>query len=279
MAYNKDDILVSSEGSLVMSMIFPGMDPYLEDPQVWPDVHASFIVYLREYLRPLLRPRYVIAIESRVFVEGPDMDHPIIPDAWVRPTRTEMPHDALAMLEADPAVEVQVDPLEVEETYVTIRDRQSGQRVVTVIEIVSPTNKYAGPGRVSYVAKQTEVRRSTAHLVEIDLLRSGPHVVAVPEWAAHRHGPYDYLVCVNPAEGLRDRFHLYPRRVRERLPRIRLPLAAPDPDIVLDVQAVLAHTYEAGGYIERLNYAAACVPPLSPEEQAWADVLIRQVIG
>ena len=53
-----------------MSMIFPGMDPYLEDPQVWPDVHASFIVYLREYLRPLLRPRYVIAVESRVFVEG-----------------------------------------------------------------------------------------------------------------------------------------------------------------------------------------------------------------
>jgi hypothetical protein len=54
-----------------MSMIFPGMDPYLEDPRVWPDVHASFIVYLREYLRPLLQPRYVIAVESRVFVEGP----------------------------------------------------------------------------------------------------------------------------------------------------------------------------------------------------------------
>jgi hypothetical protein len=62
----------SSKGRLAMSMIFPGMDPYLEDPLVWPDVHASFIVYLREHLRPLLRPRYVITVESRVFVEGPE---------------------------------------------------------------------------------------------------------------------------------------------------------------------------------------------------------------
>ena len=55
-----------------MSVLFPGMDPYLEGPLVWPDVHASFIVYLREHLRPLLRPRYLIAVESRVFVEGSD---------------------------------------------------------------------------------------------------------------------------------------------------------------------------------------------------------------
>ena len=257
-----------------MSMMFPGMDPYLEHPQVWPDVHVSFIVYLREHLRPLLEPRYIIAIETRVFVEGPATDHPIIPDAWVRSTRTETRGEPVALLEADPAVEVQVLPLEVEETYLTIRDRQSGQRIVTVLEVVSPTNKYAGPGRESYVAKQTEVRLSTAHLIEIDLLRAGPHVVAIPEWAARQHGPYDSLVCVNRAEGLRDRFSLYPRLVRERLPRMRLPLVAPDPDIVLDIQTVLARTYEAGGYAERLNYAAPCVPPLAPEDQAWADTII-----
>jgi Protein of unknown function (DUF4058) len=62
----------ASKGRL--AMIFPGMDPYLEEPLLWPDVHASFIVYLREHLRPLLRPRYVIAVKSRVFVEGPDTD-------------------------------------------------------------------------------------------------------------------------------------------------------------------------------------------------------------
>jgi hypothetical protein len=252
------------------------MDPYVEHPQVWPDVHASFIVYLREYLRPILGPRYIIAIETRVFVEGPATDHPIIPGASVRPTRPEASRETGAILEADPAVEVQVLPLEVEETYLTIRDRQSGQRVVTVLEVVSPTNKYAGPGRESYVAKQIEVQRSATHLVAMDLLRTGPHVIAVPEWAARQHGPYDYLVCVNRAEGLRDRFSLYPRLLRERLPRIRLPLAALDPDVVLDVQAVLGRTYDAGGYAARLNYAAPCIPPLAPEDQAWAATLILQ---
>jgi hypothetical protein len=64
--------------------------------------------------------------------------------------------------------------------------------------------------------------------------------------------------------------------VRERLLRLRLPLAAPDPDIVLDIQTVLARTYEAGGYAERLNYALPCVSPLPPEEQTWATTLIRQ---
>ncbi len=256
-------------------MMFPGMDPYLENPLIWPDVHASLIVYLREHLRPLLQPRYIVAVESRVFVEGPHTDHPIIPDAWVRPTETDQAQETSALLTADPAVEVRVAPLEVEETYLTIRDRQSQQQVVTVIEIVSPTNKYAGPGRVSYIAKQTEVRKSTSHLIEIDLLRTGPHVLAVPEWAARQHGPYDYLICINLAGGLRDRFQLYPRRIRERLPRIQLPLAVPDPDIVLDVQAVLARTYDASGYAERLNYTTPCVPPLAPEDQRWADSLMR----
>jgi Protein of unknown function (DUF4058) len=104
-------------------------------------------------------------------------------------------------------------------------------------------------------------------------------IFPAPEWAARSHGPYDYLVCVNQAVGLRDRFQLYPRRLRERLPRIRLPLAAPDPDIVLDIQAVLAHTYGAGGYAERLNYAVPCVPPPPPEDQTWAEVLIRQTMS
>jgi hypothetical protein len=79
--------------------------------------------------------------------------------------------------------------------------------------------------------------------------------------------------------GWREGFQLYPRRLRDRLPRIRLPLAAPDPDVVLDLQAVLARTYEAGGYMERLDYTAPCVPPLSPEDQCWADDLIRAALA
>ncbi len=162
------------------------------------------------------------------------------------------------------------------EAYLNILDLECNQTVVTVIEIVSPSDKYAGPGRESYVQKQREVRQSAAHLVEIDLLRAGPHVLAVPEFQARSRGPYDYLACVNRAWGVRDEFEPYRRRLRERLPRLRVPLAGDDPDVVLDVQAVLAQTHEAGAYDDRINYNAPCVPPLLPEDQEWANQLIRQ---
>src|SRR4051812_3887600 len=130
-----------------VSMIFPGMDPYLEDPRVWPEVHSSLIVYIRDHLRPLLRPKYVASIEERVYIEGPDRE--IRPDVLVkRPRVVRGPRGGVAVLEADAPVVVEAPPPEeVHETYVAILDLQSGQRVVTVIEVVSPSNKHAGPGR------------------------------------------------------------------------------------------------------------------------------------
>jgi hypothetical protein len=156
-------------------------------------------------------------------------------------------------------------------TYIEVLDLQTGQQIVTFIELTSPTNKYAGKGRRSYLEKQSEVLGSPSHLVEIDLLRMGQHILAVPEWAAKNKGAYDYLVCVNRARGKRERFELYPRRLAERLPRVRIPLAADDPDAVLDVQGGLNHLYEAARYRYRIDYDAPCVPPLPPEDQAWAN--------
>jgi hypothetical protein len=257
-----------------MSMIFPGMDPYLEVPELWPGFHNSLIVYVRDYLRPLLHPRYIAAIEERVFVEGP-RQREFIPDVLLKQGRPPHQQGGTAVLDADEELEVQLPGLEMHESYLEILDRHSGQRVVTVLEVLSPANKYAGPGRDSYLAKQQEVLASQAHLIEIDLLRRGPHVLAVPEWLARQHASYDYLICVNRAEGLRDRFRLYPRQLRQRLPRIRVPLADGDPDVVLDVQAVVAQTYEAGSYRERLRYDQPCVPALAAEDQLWADELIR----
>src|SRR5207244_670690 len=156
-----------------------------------PGVHASFVVYLRDHLLPSLRPRYIAAVEERVYVEGPDRE--IIPDVWLRQVHERQGGVAVAVADDDAPVLVDVETIEVHEAYVTILDRHSGKRVVTVIEVVSPTNKYAGPGRLSYLAKQREVRDSDTHLVEIDLLRTGPHVLAVPETKARSKGNYDYL--------------------------------------------------------------------------------------
>lgn len=257
-----------------MGMIFPGMDPYLEDPQLWSGVHATFLVYLRDMLRPRLRPRYVAAVEERVFVEGPDRR--ITPDVAVRRQSVDERGGVALLEQSDTAPHVQLSSLEVHESYVAILDLRTNRRVVTVIEVVSPANKYAGSGRVSYETKQLEVLTSDTHLVEIDLLRYSPHVLAVPEWAARGRGPYDYLTCVNRAFGGRSRYELYPRRLPERLPRIAVPLADDDADVVLDVQAVWAQVYDAGDYRQRLDYDARCVPPLSPEDQAWANERIRE---
>lgn len=257
-----------------MSMIFPGMDPYLEAPWLWPEVHASLIIYTRDFLQPQLRPRYVAAVEGRLYVEGTERS--IRPDASVRRAPFEGPAGGVAVLEADAPVVVHVPFEEIQETYIAILDRHEGLRVVTVLEIVSPKNKAPGPGRDSYRAKQREVLSSDVHLVEIDLLRHGVHALAVPQGAAEqRGGHYDYLISVNRAGGPRDAYELYPRKFRDRLPRIRIPLAGDDPDVVLDVQDIVTRAYEAGSYQGRIDYAKPPEPPLSGDDRLWAEARIR----
>jgi hypothetical protein len=256
-------------------MIFPGMDPYLEDPGIWPGVHSRLIVYLADQMLPRLRPRYITSVEERVYVEGSRRD--IAPDVLLMRGRTKRRGGAAVLEpEVDAPILVRVPELEIHETYIAILDRKSGLEVVTVIEVVSPSNKFAGPGRDSYLAKQREVRSSPVHLVEIDLLHAGPHVVAVAEWMARGSGNYHSLVCVNRAQGLREEFELYPRGLCERLPRVGIPLAEGDPDVPLDVQAVLEQAYEAGAYRDRLPYDKPCQPPLPPDEQTWAEQRVRE---
>lgn len=260
-----------------MNTVFPGMDPYLEDSALWPGVHNSMVVYIRDYLQPRLQPRYIAAVEERVFVEQTGRE--TIPDVVLKRRPRREPEGHTAVLEGDAPEVVLAPGLELHESYVTILDRRSGQQIVTVIELVSPTNKYAGPGRDSYLAKQREVLGSAAHLVEIDLLRAGPHVMAVPERIARGRGPYDYLVCVNRATGLRDVYEIYRRSLRDRLPLVRIPLADDDPDAILDLQAVLSQTYKAGLYRDLLAYDRPCIPAMSPEDQVWADERIRAAVN
>ena len=257
-----------------MSTIFPGMDPYLEDGRFWSGVHSRLIVYIADSIGPRLGSRYVAAIEERVFVEGPERG--IRPDVMIRKARPGRTSGGVAVMEADAPVRVRVPVEPTHETYVAILDLRAGQRVVTVIEVVSLTNKYAGPGRESYLAKQREVLTSDVHLVEIDLLRQGPHVLAVPELVARERTTYDYLTCVNRSEGLRETFELYPTHLRDRLPRVRIPLADDDLDVALDVQAVLSQAYESGRYGEVIDYSRPCIPPLNAKDAEWAGPLMRR---
>ena len=52
--------MVATERSAAMSQSpFPGMDPYLESPDLWPDVHNRLMNLFADQLGDLLAPKYV----------------------------------------------------------------------------------------------------------------------------------------------------------------------------------------------------------------------------
>jgi hypothetical protein len=243
------------------------MDPYLEHPSLWTSVHSRLIHAVANQLQPLLVPRYIATVEDRVyFEESPQQRQP---DLWVQRLTAASARTALAAPALACPVIVETAPLEVHERYVAILDRYQDQRVVTVLEILSPSNKTTGERRDAYLDKQREILASQTHLVEIDLLRRGQHTVAVPANLIEQRGNNRYLICVSRWPQ-RRRHELYPVSLPERLPCFGIPLTEPDPDVPLDLQAALLQAYWDGRYMLRVRYDAPCDPPLSAEDQAWA---------
>jgi hypothetical protein len=123
------------------------------------------------------------------------------------------------------------------ETYLEIIDASSGHRVVTVIEVLSPTKKLPGPGQEMYLTKQKEMKQGDVNLVEIDLVRQGERVTSVPGKQQPPHLQSLYQVCVwRPHRSCHE---IYPIPLGVRLPNIRVPLRPKDDDVRLDLQAVL----------------------------------------
>lgn len=149
--------------------------------------------------------------------------------------------------------------------YITILDEDS-RRIVTVIELLSPTNKRPGADREQYLAKRKELLRSQAHVVEIDLLRGGPRMPMEPGVAT------PYCVMVSRQEE-RPRVGVWPVALRDALPTIPIPLLEGDADASLDLQAVLTRVYDDFGYANVL-YRNPPDPPLEEEDAAWARDLI-----
>ena len=252
---------------------FPGMDPYLEHPALWPDVHNKLISEAQTYLNRLIRPKYVACIESRIYIS--DEDDPgrgvIIPDIRIESRKDHSrlsgaPAKATAALPTTTVIDLLIDS-EIEETFLTIREPVSST-VVTVIEILSPTNKVRNAeGRKSFLHKRREVLASEANWVEIDLLRAGERT---PQSNA---SDYRAIVARSSRFGRGD---CYSIDLREPLPSIAIPLKAKDADASLDLGAVLQTAYDAAGYEARVDYSKPPVPPLSPADEKWANQLLRK---
>src|SRR5262245_47284571 len=119
---------------------FPGMDPFLEEPHNWSDVHGQFINALSNALADAVSPHFIVRFESRVYVAtaGDILLGQIIPDIYVvtRPTPQAI-STAAATIVPPTVIEPFFDP-EIHERYIEIRDAAS-REVVTVLEILSPT--------------------------------------------------------------------------------------------------------------------------------------------
>jgi hypothetical protein len=262
-----------------MTNPFPGMNPYLEDRALWNDFHARLAVYISNQLQAQVRPRYVARVEERVYLEFAARE--IVPDVALFRRKQPDANGGVAVLEreCDAPIVLQVDEVPHTETFVQIFDRQDNMRLVTVIEVLSPSNKEAySDGRALYLRKQREILRSEVNLVEIDLLRGGEHTLAVPHKLLQANAPngWHYLVSVN-CWFERAVYYLYPRTVRERLPVIPIPLLPDDKPAKLDVQAVVEQCYVDGAYADTIDYRRDPPPPAFSEDDArWIDALLRE---
>ncbi|HSI34163.1 MAG: DUF4058 family protein [Phycisphaerae bacterium] len=256
---------------------FPGMNPYLEHDSVFHGFHQNLIVEIQRALVPQIRPNYFADTDVNVYIHELSGDERLLgrPDVHLAESgRQEAPRTAApsATMTTTPAVRSAFAPAVdvVEVPFVKIMDRQS-RRVVTVIEVLSRTNKLAGPDRAAYLAKRNDVRRSDVHFIEIDLLRAGE-----PMPLAHQPDA-DYRVVLARADE-RPAVTLWPIRLRGPLPTVPVPLRAPDPDAHLDLQAIFHRVYDAAGYADYV-YARIPQPPLHPEDARWAESLVAPPAG
>lgn len=252
---------------------FPGMDPYLERPGLWEEIHTGLIVAMQQHLAPLAQPGYRVAIERRTYLALLTTDAGEFvgkPDLMVV-GRVREPSVAYAVRPSplQPlAVELPM-PEEVVERYLEIRDVATAE-VITVLELLSPANKLSTQGRRQYETKRAQVLGSQTHLIEIDLLRNGqPFPVDAPPDArpALRGAHYRAIVSRAPQ---RPRADAYLFTVRDPIPALPVPLRPGDGELSLPLNDLLHAVYERGQYELAVDYRQPPpAPPFDDEDAAW----------
>lgn len=263
----------SSTGS-VMPSPFPGMDPFIEG-DCWRDFHTRLITALSEVLIDQLRPRYVVHVEEYAYFTD-ELERSIgltVPDVRIAETAEQWrgPEGSTATAVASElTVHTVLMPEQIEQTYLEIRSTRL-RKLVTVVEILSPTNKEPGKGRDQYLQKRANVLWSMANLVELDLVRSGRRLPANPALAPNGHYAF---VTRHEAPSSLEAYHW---RLRDRMPTIPVPLAAGDDDAQVPLQELFTTVYDRAGYDYSLNYEASLDPPLSEADAQWVRETLHKV--
>ncbi|PZD73267.1 hypothetical protein C1752_02175 [Acaryochloris thomasi RCC1774] len=250
---------------------FPGMDPYLEQPALWPEVHSRLLVAIADSLGPQLRPNYRVAIEKRVYEDtiGNLLVGP--PDISVikTPLQEDLPAHSNHTAVMEPVMVELPMPEEIQERYLEIREVGTGI-VVTTLELISPSNKRSGKGRQQYEEKRLKILASQTHLVEIDLIRAFE-----PLPMLGITGTSLYRILVSRANQ-RPHAALYPFNLQRPIPAFPLPLKQDDAEVLTELQPLLNQIYDRASYDLAIDYDQEPVPPLSDEDTVWADTLLRE---
>jgi hypothetical protein len=261
---------------------FPGMDPWLES--YCGDIHTRLITNFADQIQDQLPVGLYAEIEVTVYIsdESGDRTTPI-PDVAVLGDRVPWSehasgNDASNTVVANPFL-VRISNEPVERGHIVIKSLEDHDSVITVIEVLSPTNKIDRRGRRAYFDKREDYYRSGASLVEIDLLRAGADLVDVPfdEFPEHLLTPYKAVVRrAFPLSRTQAEYYALP--LRQALSRIAIPLRRIDTDVVLDLQLAIDEAYKRGRYGTRLDYGKSPRPSLSTDDAAWAAELISKSV-
>ena len=256
-----------------MKSPFPGMDPFIEGSPDWADFHQSLIVRIKSSLAGAVPARYIVRGEYRSYVEMVETEgkeeRKFLPDVSVheREKRRKQGTGGGLTLAAEPVL---TPPLslrafiaeEVREAFVEILDKDDGKRLVTALEVLSPSNKAAGtPGREIYLRKRQSLMLGGVNLVELDLLRSGTRMPMLDPWP---RSPYVLMVARVRAD---HRCDVWEADSMRPLPTIPVPLRHPDADIPLDLQALIDGIYQEMAYDRSLDYARRLKPALTDAEK------------
>lgn len=273
---------------------FPGMDPYLEDPYLWPDFHNALAAQMRDVLNRHLPEHYFAQLEMReeMGIVGDYVRRIIVPDVGVGRGWGGGPQQndgGVAVLDAprtgiSPSRTMCVESDATQLASIEIRDIRHGRELVSLIEIISPTNKQPGEDRTKYMLKRQRILASKTSLVEIDLLRSGETVCIDPELISYlwkETVPSEYIAVVNRAwerqAGVCGPFQFFPIRIAEQLPVIPIPLRQGEDESPLDLQHLFRLTYDGGPYRRgAVDYSQPPIPPLADYLHPWAAEVTRR---
>jgi hypothetical protein len=256
------------------------MDPYIESSGLWRNFHANLLIKIQDTLADLVPRSYLVRAEERSYLllvgEDEKEVRDFYPDVRVidresRPKkRGKRRAGSAAVAAATLPTEQQPMKLsafvenEVRETFIDIFATEPEQRLVTTIEVLSPTNKERGGyGWELYLRKRQAALVCGVHLVEIDLLRGGTRLPMRDPWP---DSPYTLLVARARQQ---FRCEVWPAYFHLPLPILPIPLAAPDADVPLALQPLIDSIYSRLRYGETIDYDKPLAPPAKGGEKGW----------